>query len=226
MLISFRHEFIFIHNYKVAGTSIKAALSEYGLINPLLNNSDWNRAIDQSQLRVLYTNKYFRRVIRKLTPGNIRNFKSHLHAKQIKSYLPDDIYSKYYKFGFVRNPWDWQVSLYHYMSQLSGHHQNDIAKGFSSFEEYLEWRIQKDKRTQKDFFYDDNNNLIVNFVGKFENIVSDFDHICNQVGLDAKLGHKNSSKRNNNYRKYYSTATKNLVADHFEEDIKLFDYEF
>lgn len=123
MLISFRHEFIFIHNYKVAGTSVKAALSKYGLINPLLNNTIWNRTIDQSQLRVLYTNKYFRRLIRGITPDSSRNFRSHLHASEIEQYLPTQVFDKFYKFGFVRNPWDWQVSLYHYMSQISDHHQ-------------------------------------------------------------------------------------------------------
>lgn len=226
MLISFRHEFIFIHNYKVAGTSVKAALSKYGLINPLLNNTIWNRTIDQSQLRVLYTNKYFRRLIRGITPDSSRNFRSHLHASEIEQYLPTQVFDKFYKFGFVRNPWDWQVSLYHYMSQISDHHQGEIAKRFSSFEEYLDWRVVKDKRTQKDFFYDSENNLKADYVGKFENLATDFDFICKEIGIDAELGHKNSSKRSNDYRKYYSTETKNLIADHFEDDIKLFGYDF
>ena len=34
MVISHKHKFIFIHNYKVAGTSITKSLSPYGIKNP------------------------------------------------------------------------------------------------------------------------------------------------------------------------------------------------
>lgn len=226
MLISFKNKFIFVHNYKVAGTSIKSALSDFGMINPLITGAKANLIIENSSLKTIYTNKYFRRFFRKLNLPGTCKFNSHLHALEIEELLPSEIYNKFYKFGFVRNPWDWQVSLYHYMSQIKDHHQGELAKKFSSFDEYLEWRVNNDKRTQKDFFYDKSNNLKVDFVGKLENLTNDFNFICKQIGINASLEHKNSSKRSNDYRKYYNTHTKNLLADHFEDDIKLFNYEF
>lgn len=226
MLISFKHKFIFIHNYKVAGTSVKNALSDYGLMNPIITNARANRLIESSFFRKGYTNKYFRRLFRKLNLPGTCDFKSHLHSTKIEKLLPVEVYNDFFKFGFVRNPWDWQVSLYHYMSQVKGHHQGEIAKMFTSFEAYLDWRITSDKHSQKDFFYDKNNNKKVNFIGKIENMENDFNTICSMIGIDATLGHKNSSKRKNDYRKYYNSQTKNLLADHFEDDIKLFNYEF
>lgn len=226
MLISFENKFIFVHNYKVAGTSIKTALSDYGIINPVFTNTKVNQFFDKSYLKNIYKSNYFRRSFRKLALPGTNKFRSHLHATEIEELLPAEIFKTFFKFGFVRNPWDWQVSLFHFMSQIHDHHQHNVASQFESFDEYLEWRVNHDKRSQKDFFYDNDNNKKVNYIGKLETLNKDFEHICIRIGIECNLGHKNSSKRNNDYRKYYNTHTKNLVADHFQDDINLFDYEF
>lgn len=226
MLISFEKKFIFIHNYKVAGTSIKKALSDYGLVNPVFNSSNVNKRIEKSILRTLFNNSRIRKGIWKLNLPGTGNFKSHLTALEIEKKIPSEIFNSFFKFGFVRNPWDWQVSLYFYMKQTETHHQNKLSENFSTFEEYLEWRVNYDKHLQKDFYFNDQNESKVDYLGKIESLDEDFKTICEKIGLDNEIGHSNKSTRSSDYQKYYNSYTKNLVGDHFAEDIQLFNYDF
>ena len=119
MLLSYDHRFIFIHNYRVAGTSIRKSLEKY-VKRPLL-----------------------RRIFKEMGVGNKlshhkwKTFPAHIKASDLRKRLPAEIYDSFYKFAFVRNPWDWQVSLYHYMLTNKGHHQHSIITAMKDFDEYL-----------------------------------------------------------------------------------------
>ncbi|NJL76459.1 MAG: sulfotransferase family 2 domain-containing protein [Saprospiraceae bacterium] len=97
MLISHTKKFIFIHNYKVAGTSVREVLGKYRL-------SKWARL--QQKLGLLPRNHQ-------------RTADNHLTALEVKAKIPKNIFEQYFKFGFVRNPWDWQASLYEYALKKS-----------------------------------------------------------------------------------------------------------
>ena len=60
--------------------------------------------------------------------------------------LPRRVYEDFFKFAFVRNPWDWQVSLYHYMLQRREHFQHDLIKSIENFDDYIEWRVTEDRK--------------------------------------------------------------------------------
>ena len=208
MLISYSHRFIFFHLYKVAGTSVTRALDKYESKPPLIG-------------------KAFRRL--NMTPlmpfPRWRAFPTHTDARMAKKLLPEKTFNRFFKFAFVRNPWDWQVSLYHYAMQEKRHPQYELTRTFRDFDEYLHWRVTEDRRLQKDFFTDENGNIVVDFIGKYENLDEDFGHVCKILGLDTELPHLNKSDHHD-YRSYYSDRTRELIALHFEEDIQLFNYTF
>lgn len=204
MLICHGKQFIFIHNYKVAGTSIREAL-QHLTIPP-----------DES-----YKNWLFQKI--GLLPASNR-FPDHITAEQLRQKLPPKMFNNYFKFCFVRNPWDWQVSLYHYAIHEEGHHQQEMTRNMT-FEEYLYWRVKDDKHLQREFMYDSNGNCLVDYIGKLENIVEDFNAICQKIGVDIKLPHSNKSPHKK-YREYYTETTRALVEEHFKEDIETFDYTF
>lgn len=207
MLISHSHKFIFIHIYKTAGSSVRRSLSLYehkSKMRGVLQRVGIVNAKEESQYKGIHV---------------------HSSAREIKENLPKMIYDTYFKFAFVRNPWDWQVSLYHYMLQTKVHFQHDLAKSLIDFEHYLEWRINEDKNFQKDFVTDLNGNLIVDFIGRFENIAKDFEYVSKKLDLRCALPHVNKSYHRD-YRTYYNERTQQLIYDHFREDIELFGYTF
>lgn len=202
MLVSHSKKFIFIHNYKVAGTSIRNALAKYRL-------SPTQRFQQKLGLRAKNHHK---------TSDN------HLTAIQIREKLGTKLFDRYFTFGFVRDPWDWQVSLYRYALKNTKHKQHALVTGMNGFEEYLHWRIEKDFQLQKTFFYDETGKCIVNFVGKYEQLSSDFAHICQQIKIKEHLTHLNQSRANRDYLSYYTPETITLVAKVWAADIATFGY--
>lgn len=210
MLISHSKKFIFIHVYKVAGTSVNQAMGRYCLYSSSVRNP-----ITKLKIALGVYPEIF-----------VKDFPGHITAAELKKRIDAKIFNGYFKFAFVRNPWDWQVSLYHYALQDKTHHQHELTKAFGSFERYLEWRVQDDLRLQKDFVMDDQNNLLVDYIGKMENLQNDFDVICNRIGVPKKtLPHANRSSRGN-YEKYYTPRTRDMIKEYFREDIEAFGYSF
>ncbi len=188
-------------------------------------------------------------------------------ALQIKSHNPE-IWDSYFKFAFVRNPWDRVVSWYfhalkrgiilpnniayktadkldfgrHKMKQLSG----KFTSVFSSpTKEFKKWLLNDFEKTTTvitpgslkeplhamlpclDWVSDEQGKIIIDFVGRFENINSDFETVSKKIGVDVKLPHVyKSENRKKDYREYYDDVTREFVAEKFKKDIDFFGYTF
>ncbi|MFC1662952.1 sulfotransferase family 2 domain-containing protein [Patescibacteria group bacterium] len=217
MLISYKNKFIFIHNRKVAGESIVNALKSYGVINPL--HSAWLHKLCEGSPFGQRLNPFISRYV-----PFIPSFNKHQTAFDVKNNINPAFWQEAFKFGFVRNPWDLHVSLYHFISQSKNNIRHKKVKKLDSFRSYLEWFVKNWMYTQKDFFYFESAQL-VDFIGRFENLENDFSYVTNTIGIDVSLPFKNVS-RHKNYSEYYDTYTKDFVARHFQEDIELFGYTF
>ena len=152
---------------------------------------------------------------------------SHLKNKIFNGHSGDILLKDYFTFSFVRNPWDWQVSLYFFMLKDKGHFQYNIIKNMS-FEEYLDWRVHEDCKPQY-MFLSENEDLSspinMDFIGKYEFLNSDFNKVCNILNLDSTLPHLNKTTHNN-YISYYNETTRKMVEDAFKIDIDYFGYNF
>jgi len=202
MLLSLQHRFIFIHIYKTAGTSVTHALRPY--------------AREPLRIRLLE--------LAGLRKPPLRGVPDHIGARELRKVVPREIFDTFYKFAFVRNPWDWQVSLFHYMRELRRHPQHEIVRAMS-FEDYIHWRVTSDKHLQKDFIATDDGRLLVDFVGRFEALERDAATIFKRLGIHAALPHRNRSQHAD-YRSYYNEDTRALIAEHFRDDIEMFGYSF
>jgi len=78
---------------------------------------------------------------------------------------------------------------------------------------------------QVDWLKDTEGRVSMDFIGKFESINKDFDHIKSVIGLNVTLPHLNASNRAS-YQSYYDDETRDIVAKWFHEDIAEFGYRF
>lgn len=158
-------------------------------------------------------------------PHRWKLFREHTTADQARRLLPRQVYNDLFKFAFVRNPWDLLVSYYHYLLRSTGHHRHRRVKRLGGFEDYVRYEARRGKFSQKQFLTDRRGNLLVDFVGRFESLATDFCYVCRVLGISAALPHVNRTPHQD-YRSYYDKRTIELVAWHFREDIELFGYEF
>lgn len=206
MLISKKHRFLFIHIYKTGGTSITSALL------PFCGNIWQQRGaalLRRLNMLCLTPQPYFK----------------HAKASELAAKLGQEIFESYFSFAFVRNPWDWQVSLYAYILKDVGHFQHQRVKGFRDFDEFIRWRCREAKSYQKDFIFSASGEQLVDFVGRFERLEDDFQTICARLGVSARLPKLNVSNTKP-YQEYYNKETIELVRRKFQGDIDAFGYEF
>jgi hypothetical protein len=156
----------------------------------------------------------------------VKGVHKHATALQVRRYLGDDACSRYFSFAFVRNPWDWQVSIYQYIKRTREHKKHRLANTLS-FSEFLEHEIAANAVCQLDFLKDDQGEVIVNSIGRYESLQQSLDAIALRIGVPRiKLDHLNASERDPDYRAYYDSVSARLVENHFRQDVEYFGYTF
>jgi chondroitin 4-sulfotransferase 11 len=142
-----------------------------------------------------------------------------------------DNLSKYFKFCFVRNPWERLVSNYFYKKKRTDANRKKWKK--SSFGDYVLKRHGPTshmqslaKYSQLYWITDYDENICVDFIGRFENLQEDFNIVCDKIGIPKQeLPHTNKSKHKH-YTEYYDDETKEIVAKKYAKDIEYFGYKF
>lgn len=159
---------------------------------------------------------------------------SHLTAEEYISfsYMTSAQFNSYYKFSFVRNPWTRLVSEYIFNDYISKFEFKDFV--FNNFPE-IDYHDDAYRHVlpQYEFLYDSGENVLVDFVGRFENLQADFNIVCQKLGIEnTTLPHFNPSKKNKAlkeykpYWEYYDDETKEFVAKFYQKDIETFGYTF
>ena len=155
----------------------------------------------------------------------------HLLGWQIRNEIGSDIFNSYYKFTFVRNPWDRAVSQFAYM-QKRPDLMEFLGMNFDTeFKSYLELiRLKKHVQwtPQVEFFLDQDGSVLVDRIGRLEAFNQDSSKIFEDLGLNPNIlpSHTNRSKRKS-FSFYYSDQESiEMVADIFALDIDFLGYKF
>lgn len=163
---------------------------------------------------------------------------SHMKLKDYQLIFSKTEFYEYYKFTFVRNPWDRLVSTYFFLKNGGFHEKDkewfdDNLSQFENFEDFvLNWLNIENSYKWIHFipqyeFVTVNNKVLVDDVYKLENIEDGMSSISKKLNLSLELRHENKNPdRNIKYRDYYSSKTKEIVNLVYKKDIELFDYQF
>lgn len=149
-------------------------------------------------------------------------------------------FDAYFKFTFVRNPWDRLLSAYSFLKKGGLNHMDqqfcdEVLSGYDTFEKFVMGWVDKQSVEswvhfipQYHYVYDSNMNLVVNFVGRFEHFNEDFEKVRSilETGTPLKHLNKTGEKKAKSYRDAYSPEMAEKVAYVYKTDIELFGYAF
>lgn len=146
---------------------------------------------------------------------------------------------RFFKFTFVRNPWDRVASAYYYL-KAGGRNDADradakkIVAPYRDFEGFVMGYLaagrpeQKHFRPQYQFLCTSPwGPPKVDFIGRYERLEADFATVSERLGLENRLSWKNRTPiRPRDWRASYSDQTAEIVAQTYAKDIRLFGYTF
>lgn len=152
-------------------------------------------------------------------------------------------FDSYFKFCFIRNPWDRLFSAYKFLktggiNKTDEQFSTDHLARYGNFEQFVEGWVSEENIMLYTHFVPQykyicpTGTLIpaVDFIGQYENLEEDFAHISEKIfpGKVKQLPHLNKTHRNNctDFKTAYSDKMRDIVADAYKIDIQMFGYTF
>jgi len=150
----------------------------------------------------------------------------HARAANVRALFPS-AWRDYFKFCFVRNPFDRAVSDYIWRTRKTG----NTGMTFQDFLQRLERRDFSNATIPRHFdnwpIYTIDDRIEVDFVGRFERLAEDLDEVFARLGLQhPPLTHAKRMQRTGSYHDWYQDDERNLVERLFADEIRQFGYSF
>ena len=128
--------------------------------------------------------------------------------------------SDYFSIAFVRNPFEVITSAWN-------------PEQYKDFDQFIEQRILTGleicgRHSQYEHLSSDDGTLLVNFVGRFENLAEDFYKVVNAIEVPLMMLPKHNMKKEKkkHYKEYYTSWSRDIIEKVFEKDLRHFGYEF
>ncbi|HYW75002.1 MAG TPA: sulfotransferase family protein [Gammaproteobacteria bacterium] len=153
-------------------------------------------------------------------------------------------FERYFKFTFVRNPWDRLLSAYNFLKR-GGMTKDDRLwaeanlAAYDDFEQFVTGWVTRSNlslyvhfKPQVDFLRTPHSDrLPIDFLGFYENLSADFRYVCRRLGLpgNIELTQENRTAVGAgapDYRSRYTDEMREIVAEAYREDIVTFGYAF
>ena len=164
----------------------------------------------------------------------------HMPLRGYQRLIRKRVFSRLFKFSFVRNPWDRLVSAYGFLadggiSERDIRFRNDVLSRYRDFEEFVLRGLDTVEvgqyphfKSQVDFLKDHRGARSIDFIGSFETLQRDFEVVASRVKPDAELPilNRNDEQRNPRYREEFTARMAEKVFDVYREDIRQFGYDF
>ena len=234
MIISHKYKYIFLKTTKTAGTSIEISLSRFcgenDIITPLTstdekirqelgispqNYENYSRPLDPWEYRLSDLQSL---VTQRKIPQVTTTFYNHMSASRVKKAIGSRIWYRYFKFCFVRNPWDKAISRYYWNMKKQG---KEVS---------LDNCLQNNNLNDNFEIYTMKNCVAVDYVAKYENLMEELETICQKLNipfdhwLPKAKGNVRRDKRH--YSEVLTPEQADFIRQKCRQEIELFGYEF
>jgi hypothetical protein len=149
----------------------------------------------------------------------------HLTLSQVRPHLGGEVFDAFFKFAFVRNPFDRFVSYCSFITRQKRQFDRDpkaVMRHFLANPPGDHILFQP----QHQFVTDDQGKLLTDTIGRVERMQESYDEIARRIGIPTTVLARVNSSRRQDYRDYYDQELIDGVAKLYARDLKLFGYDF
>lgn len=207
MIISHAHRFIFFAVPKTATHSVRQVLRMH------LGEDDWEQQMlfDKQTLPI---------------PELAALGHGHLSVADVQPFLAEHQWQSYTKFAFVRNPFDRFISVCAFLNRDNPGFKRQAIPWMKAALARPRFRNRLLVRPQYLQLTDSDGKLVMDEVGRYEDLQSSLDAIMQRLGLaSATLPVMNRSSHAH-FQQSYDEELKDLVQAFYAKDLELFNYDF
>ena len=241
MPISHKYKVIFIHIPKTGGTSIEYALGMHGYRDlvgekPYFNQKrNWDTLFGKGlqhmtieELKAIVDRFNFERYH---NLGYVKWKWDVCHFLFNQYFLPkrihprNKVFTEYFKFSFVRNPYDRLVSSFCWYQEFILKKHGEISD-FHKFLVDLEGgsKLINDTHFKPQYVYlMSGEKLLVDDIYHFETLEEDFYKLYQKLGVNKKLPHRMKGNHDE-YLLYYTEEIKKIAYTIYKKDFEYFGY--
>jgi hypothetical protein len=234
MIISESYNFIFVHIHKTAGEAITLAfLPHLGPKDVTLGGTP------TGNIRNLYYKRKY-------------GISKHSSAREIREYIKDDRWERFFVFSFVRHPFERVESLYKYFVMMSERRDKPSFRNMlyrapllegsdplkwpglqayretSSFSEFIRhpgFHQDPGSHCQCDMLLDEKGRMLADFVGHFDRLEEHFAYVASRVGLsEVRLPKHNVSKPTSRVDMTLSEHDRRYLREIYANDFEVFGF--
>jgi hypothetical protein len=207
LIISHKHKFIFFAVPKTATHAIREALRKHTVAG------DWEQQLlfGQQSLPI---------------PDLASLGHGHISVTQLRPHLPSETWDSYFKFGFVRNPFDRFISTCFFLNRKNPHFKKNAMTYMKQAITIERFRRRILVRPYSELLTDDKEEIAVDFVGRFEDLQKSFDDVSERLHLPSTDLTKKNKSEHDAYTEYYDDELRENVAEFYARDLRVFGYDF
>lgn len=208
MIVSHRHRFIFAAVPKTGTHAVRQALREQ------LGGED----VEQVGL---FVNRRFP------WPELAAVGHGHFAFHEVRPFVGEQAFASYFKFAFVRNPFDRFVSYCAFMTRgddLFERRPREVMYHFlfrDPPEGHILFQPQSALLTDTD-----GATMLADRIGRVEDMQAEYEAICAQIGIPSRQLETVNATRHRDYRHYYDHKLAQGVAQRYARDLAMFGYTF
>ncbi len=147
-------------------------------------------------------------------------------------------FDEFFSFAFVRNPWDRCHSAYSFLKSggilpQDRRFAEQHLHPFDDFGSFVRHWLRPENiymsihlKPQSYFLVDEDGEVRMHFIGRFENLETDYEFIRQRLGFGKPLAKANVTKDRRNYLHVYNDESRDIVGRVYAEDIERFKYRF
>ncbi len=215
LVISFSHDFIFVHVPKTGGNSLQHILRQY------------------SDARIVNTRRHHdgheRFALQQIVGDTM--LQKHSTIREYEAAVTNDFFSSAIKFSVSRNPYSRAISLYFFRKQKTSF-QLPVERRESDFDSDDFGEMLKAIRPLEYFLCGDPAADVplleaakVDVIMRHDRLQGDFDALMDRLHLQRALLPVHNRSRHDSFAGYYTPHLRRIAANRFRREIEAFGYQ-